>query len=179
VIEKGNIRDADVGEVFFKPRPELEHLITDEERARAQAVRNTANDGMLDNTLQGEPLAHLYFINICNIGMAADVVYYMEKHSKLKRVVRSLIYGLEGLRANIPFYRLNRSHLSWTVDSEEPKKETKNIYFVSICNGQYFGGGMRVTPKAKLHNGRVSDDLIHNYILACSHCTPAITSRRQ
>ncbi|KAI8052345.1 ATP-NAD kinase-like domain-containing protein [Syncephalis plumigaleata] len=114
-----------------------------------------------------------FFINICSLGMTADVVKNVESHSRIKKLSRSFAYWIQGVLTHLPYYPLQPVTLGWTLpiprgntlkgehDDGTDREATVNVieervalYFAAICNGQYFGGGMRVAPEADLSNGQ-------------------------
>jgi diacylglycerol kinase (ATP) len=79
------------------------------------------------------------FINGCGVGIDALVCHYVNNDTKRNK----LSYFVNVFRSVINF---KRTELEVTVDGKEYK--FKHAYFIAIQNGKYFGGGMRITPKA-------------------------------
>lgn len=46
------------------------------------------------------------------------------------------------------------------LDTEEPKEFTINL---AVCNGQYFGGGMQISPKSQLTDGLLNVVIIDDW----------------
>lgn len=92
----------------------------------------------------GENLTR-YFINIIGCGMAGAVVQTVNKSSKK---FGGFSYYL-GSIANIFSYQ-NKA-LKFRMDGGEWLE--RKVTSLAICNGQYFGGGMRVSPNSELSDG--------------------------
>ncbi|KAI9593555.1 ATP-NAD kinase-like domain-containing protein [Syncephalis fuscata] len=132
-----------------------------------------------------------YFINICSLGMTAEVVKSVENRSLLKKWSRSFAYWVQGVLTHLPYYPLHPVTLSWSSPSMSSAdvasdsahsptatiiKEKVKLYFAAICNGQYFGGGMRVAPDAQLSSGRLELVRVRdiNLYRALAHIIPGL-----
>ncbi|MDD3852744.1 MAG: diacylglycerol kinase family lipid kinase [Syntrophomonadaceae bacterium] len=94
---------------------------------------------------QGEP-ASRYFINIADVGLGSDTVFRVNRNSKLMGGPLSFLVG--AVTSIIAFKNL---YLKVNIDN-------RNVYAGDSClaaigNGQYFGGGMKVTPRAVINDG--------------------------
>ena len=87
-----------------------------------------------------------YFINVACTGVDAEVANNIDKLRKTK----------------IPTNQLYNASIIYTFAKFKPKKmrlrtNTKNIdekyTILSICNGEYYGGGFNIAPKAELTDG--------------------------
>ncbi|RKP25114.1 ATP-NAD kinase-like domain-containing protein [Syncephalis pseudoplumigaleata] len=82
----------------------------------------------------------------------------VEQRPRLKKLSRSFAYWLQGILTHLPYYPLQPVTLSWSCPDATAATSTVEekvaLYFAAICNGQYFGGGMRVAPEADLFDGQ-------------------------
>ena len=92
-----------------------------------------------------EKLQNRYFINIVGCGMAGAVVQTVNKSSKK---FGGFSYYL-GSMANILSY--TNKPLRFRLDGGDWLE--RKVTSLAICNGQYFGGGMRVSPNSELSDG--------------------------
>jgi diacylglycerol kinase (ATP) len=98
-----------------------------------------------------------YFINIVGCGMAGAVVQTVNKSSKK---FGGFSYYL-GSIANILSYK-NKS-IKFRLDDGEWLE--RKVTSLAICNGQYFGGGMRVSPNSELSDGYLDAVVIGDWNL--------------
>lgn len=81
------------------------------------------------------------FVNGCGIGVDASVCYYVNNDKKKNK----LSYFKNVFKAVSTFQRIE---IDLNVDGKD--FHYKDAYFVSIQNGRYFGGGMKVAPNADI-----------------------------
>lgn len=98
-----------------------------------------------------------YFINITGCGMAGAVVRSVNKSSKR---FGGFSYYL-GSMANVLSYK-NKS-IEFRLDDGE--WIFRKITTLAICNGQYFGGGMRVSPRSELGDGYFDITILNDWNL--------------
>ncbi len=85
-----------------------------------------------------------YFINVLNYGFLAETVNLSEKLPNIvKRFRYPISFWLKLLSGKETLFKLSTN--SYEFDS--------NAFNVSICNGQYFGGGWNISPKSSLQDG--------------------------
>lgn len=87
-----------------------------------------------------------YFINIAGLGFDGDVVRRVTP--RLRALSSPTIRYLGGLLITLATYK--NKNVSVTLDGEELRQRAFSIV---ICNGRYFGGGMRVAPEALPDDG--------------------------
>ena len=86
-----------------------------------------------------------HFVNVASIGLTAEVV----RTAALMRGLGTARYYL-ALAMTLPFYRRRRTE----IQSEDVDRDEKCIACV-IANCQYFGGGVRVLPRAASNDGKL------------------------
>lgn len=87
-----------------------------------------------------------YYINVADVGMGSETVYHVNRNSKAFRGFLSFL--LLGIYSIITF---ENKDLRVKVDDQEVYAGKSSM--VVISNGSYFGGGMKIAPKAKLNDG--------------------------
>ena len=88
-----------------------------------------------------------YFINVSSVGFDAEVVYNTVKLKKLPFVKRSSSYILGVLLTLIAF---KNQKINIKIDRYEINT---HITLLAVANGKYYGGGMRIAPKAIIDDG--------------------------
>ncbi len=86
------------------------------------------------------------FVNSASFGLSAEVVHRVNQSSKSKGS-----YASQTLRAALSFEHPN---VELSVDGRPPRRVA--ITTVSIHNGRFFGGGMKMAPKAELTDGKLA-----------------------
>ena len=89
-------------------------------------------------------LADQYFLNMGGLGFDADVASRINR----KRILRGPLAYLVAVLQTLIVYRSYQ--LEIVIDE---KKFTEDAVLVSVGNGQYIGGGLRVLPGASLDDG--------------------------
>jgi diacylglycerol kinase (ATP) len=92
-----------------------------------------------------------WFCNVAEAGIGAQVVVTA---AKLPRVLRGMAYRLAAFGA-ITRYRPQEATVSFVgarargrPDEPAPMEHTGTVTMVVVANGQFFGGGLRVAPRA-------------------------------
>jgi len=88
-----------------------------------------------------------YFINIASVGFDAEVVYNTIRFKKLPAVKGKFAYIL-GILATLFTYRSRNLN----IDIDGSKLNVKAT-LLAVANGNCYGGGMLVAPKAKINDG--------------------------
>ena len=111
-----------------------------------KAIEHLKGDSVyfIDTALVTSKTNSKHFVNVLNFGFLADTVEFSEK---LPRVFRRFRYPISFWLKLIP------------AKSSLIKLQTHNYEFsskafvVSVCNGQFFGGGWNISPKSSLQDG--------------------------
>lgn len=106
--------------------------------------------------LTGELLTR-YFVNITGCGMAGAVVRTVNKSSKK---FGGFSYYLGSL-SNVLSYSNKPIKIRLDGGSWIERKVTT----LAICNGQYFGGGMRISPNSELNDGVLDVTILKDWNL--------------
>ncbi len=82
----------------------------------------------------------LVFLNGIGLGFDALVCYTVEKAKKKKNKLNFFASVLRSLKNFAPF--------DFEVEVDGVRRRFEDAWFVSIMNSKYFGGGMKIAPKA-------------------------------
>ncbi len=85
-----------------------------------------------------------YFINIASLGLDAKIAKRANE-IKSKYISRPLIYYFSIISELIKLESIN-------LKTDEESKR-KNLTMLSVCNGSYYGGGIKIAPSASLTSG--------------------------
>lgn len=89
-----------------------------------------------------------YFANIASFGLSGDVVDRVNRSVLMKRLTGRFVYTWASL-SGVMRYKAKPVRLK--VDNVFD--EVITISTCAVCNGQYFGGGMRIAPDASPDDG--------------------------
>jgi len=86
-----------------------------------------------------------FFLNVTGFGIDS---YILQNLVKIKKIIKgSFAYTVS------TFYTLlkyKNKHVKISIDNETFERD---IMLVSICNGKYFGGGMKISPDSEVNDG--------------------------
>ncbi len=111
-----------------------------------EAILRIKNDEnyLIDTALIESSNKSNYFINVLNFGFLAETVNLSEKLPKVfKRFRYPLSFWLKLLTGKQSLFELDTKN--YNFDSK--------AFNISICNGQFFGGGWNISPKSSLQDG--------------------------
>ena len=87
-------------------------------------------------------------LNISNMGLDEKIV---RNALPLKKIFGKSSYVISALISI-----LRHKNIRLVVDIEDGKIIEGDFTLVAICNGQYYGGGMRITPPAQIDDGLIT-----------------------
>jgi len=99
-----------------------------------------------------------YFVNSASFGMSGEVAERANRSSK--RLGGRLSFATATLRTALSY---EHPEVSLTLNGNGPRRV--RITSVSVCNGRYFGGGMKIAPQASLVDGLLDVILIEKLSL--------------
>lgn len=111
-----------------------------------QAGRRRVDVGKVTYTATDGSTAVRHFLNVASFGISGEVD--ARANASSKRLGGKLSFALASLGA---FAGYRDRHVRLALDGA-PMREAQ-ITTVAVCNGQYFGGGMRVSPTALIDDG--------------------------
>lgn len=88
------------------------------------------------------------FINISSVGFDAEIVLGAQKYKQLPFISAELAYIISVFSTLI-----HLKNYSLTVQIDEGKPQKTNVLFITMANGNYYGGGMKAAPNALLDDG--------------------------
>lgn len=118
-----------------------------------RGVQKKCDIGMCKFTKYDGSIGERYFINVSDVGLGGNTTFRVNKASK---ILKGFLSFLIGALISILFYRNKLFEIN--LDNSITIKEKLNSVF--ICNGKYFGGGMKIAPDAL-----IDDKLFNVYIL--------------
>ncbi|MCY6354275.1 diacylglycerol/lipid kinase family protein [Clostridium sp. ZS2-4] len=114
----------------------------------------TVFENILKNTILGETkeidlveINNRCFINISSIGIDAEVTYNARKLKRLPFISGGLAYILSVF---ITIFKYKCRYIQLKIDDKEIES---TITLLTLANGKYYGGGMKVAPYADLQDG--------------------------
>jgi YegS/Rv2252/BmrU family lipid kinase len=96
-----------------------------------------------------------HFANIASFGMSGDVVDRVNRATTMKRLTGQFAYTWGSLMS---LFRYRAKPVRLKVDNVFD--EVVSVSTCAVCNGQFFGGGMRVAPDASPDDGLLDVILI-------------------
>ena len=88
-------------------------------------------------------------LNIANIGLDARIV---DNAKRFKKVFGKNAYVVSAL---ISIFSHKNTPLTVSIDDGKEYFEGK-FTLVAVCNGQYYGGNMRIAPSAQMDDGKIT-----------------------
>jgi diacylglycerol kinase (ATP) len=123
----------------------------------ARLLRNGASRsidvGKISFTAHDGSPASRFFVNSASFGMSGEVAERANRSSK--RWGGKLGFASATLRTAVTY---QCPEISLSLDGGPP--ERRRITTACVCNGRYFGAGMRIAPQASLVDGRLDVILI-------------------
>lgn len=87
----------------------------------------------------------LYFMNFASVGLDAAIAF---EANRIKEYVSSkLAYVMAAIKEIATF---QSRKIEFLIDNQ---KMSADVMMITVCNGNYYGGGMKVAPKASLKDG--------------------------
>lgn len=102
--------------------------------------------GLITYQLEGGETVKRYFCNIADVGLGGFII---NRSSNRSKILGGMLYFLLSTLSSVVLYQ-NRE-ISMIID--ESLQWQGKVVIVVAGNGQYFGGGMRITPLASLDDG--------------------------
>ena len=94
-----------------------------------------------------------YFLNVAGLGVDSEII---EKTEKIKKIIKGPMAYLISTFLVLSKYKCQQM----TIDIDGCIIE-RNCYLVAIGNGNYYGGGMKITPSSLLEDGFFEVVIIH------------------
>eukprot|EP01024_Parvocaulis_polyphysoides_P045015 TRINITY_DN41807_c0_g1_i4.p1 TRINITY_DN41807_c0_g1~~TRINITY_DN41807_c0_g1_i4.p1 ORF type:complete len:358 (-),score=37.87 TRINITY_DN41807_c0_g1_i4:474-1547(-) len=125
-------------------------------------LRATNNEGNFE---------HRAFLNVTSCGMGALTCIHAKRYPWLPGPVAYylavatalLFYRGQPVNIKISNNKIQNSNNTNNLINFSDKVRMKNATLISICNGQYFGGGMKVAPGANMSDGQLDLATFDNF----------------
>jgi len=119
-------------------------------------------DRAVDILLNGTPRAMdaglangTYFFNVAGFGFDVDVLQAIERYRyTMKSGSMAYLRGLIECLKHLPLYKTR-------ITTPEGTDE-KNVLILAAANGSHFGGGMQISPRSDLFDGKLSICIVHS-----------------
>ncbi len=89
----------------------------------------------------------IFFLNVASVGIDAEVVQNSEKFKKIPFIPGLFAY-IMGIFFTV--FKFRSSNLKINIDGNEFLRRT---LLLAVANGKYYGGGMKLAPRADLQDG--------------------------
>ena len=99
-------------------------------------------------TIDHDPPKSSAFINIGSFGLSGAVAKQQKEEGK-----SGALSYVTGILKAIRSYKNQKIQIKLTDQRQKVQTLRQSIFTFAIGNGQYFGNGMRITPKASITNG--------------------------
>jgi len=125
-------------------------------------INNKANISLIDigNCRIGKKQISTLFVNSVGVGFDA-VVSKVANQSKLKKYLN--LVGLGGLIYIVALLKVlfvyKPTNVKLMIDDRH--FQYKNVWFITVSNQQYYGGGMKISPAACPNDGLLNIMVIH------------------
>ena len=88
------------------------------------------------------------FLNVASLGLSGEVARHFEEHGK-----GGQLSYLKGIFTASRGYQNQPLHIRYQDQDHQWIDVHQTIYVCAVGNAQYFGGGMHITPEAKMNDG--------------------------
>lgn len=95
------------------------------------------------------------FFNVAGFGFDVDVLVATERYRK--RTKNGSLAYLLGLIDRLRHLTLHRTTITWPDG-----RELRDVLIIAAANGTHFGGGMNISPRSDLFDGKLSVCVIHS-----------------
>lgn len=150
VVGAGSGNDFGRGFLSFKSPAELNHYVS-------SAMLTKSNDiGILK--VKGQDY---YFVNNAGIGFDASVALHVNQSSLKKWLnyigLGKLAYTYYVIKTLFTFKRFQL-----TVGTNQIDLQFSNVWFATVSNQPFFGGGMRISPNSNPSDGQIELTIVHD-----------------
>lgn len=97
-----------------------------------------------------------FFLNVMGIGLDAEVGHHTQKHRGIVKKAGPKGVYLHSVARVIPGFKPKKLRIS--IEDKKPKDH--ELGMVTIGNGTTCGGGFKLTPKAKMDDGKVDLSMV-------------------
>lgn len=101
------------------------------------------------------------FVNNAGIGFDAYVAYQVNK-SPVKKLLNKFNLGKLAYTFFVMKTLFTFKRFTLTVESSNQRQTFEKVWFATISNQPYFGGGMKISPKSNPADGEIEITLVHH-----------------
>lgn len=118
-----------------------------------RSLETENNDNLLSRTIEGTikkcsvgQVNNRYFLNVASAGIDAEVVYNARQFKKLPFLNGQGAYIL-GIFYTVFKYKSFKSKITFNDQTHH-----KSTLLIAVANGKYYGGGMKIAPRANIYS---------------------------
>jgi diacylglycerol kinase (ATP) len=104
---------------------------------------------------------HFTFVNNAGIGFDAYVAYQVNK-SKVKKMLNKFSLGKLAYTYFVMKTLVTFKRFTLTVESPTHSQTFEKVWFATISNQPFFGGGMKISPQSNPADGEIEITLVHH-----------------
>ncbi|MFX3673171.1 MAG: diacylglycerol kinase family protein [Paenisporosarcina sp.] len=150
VVGAGSGNDFGRGFVSFKSPSQLNHYVSSSNLSKSVDI------GLLKSKKKD-----YYFVNNAGIGFDAVVAFNVNQ-SSLKKWLNHFGLGKIAYTYYVILTLLTFKRFELTVNNEEMKEHFQNVWFATVSNQPYFGGGMKISPNSNPSDGMIELTVVHD-----------------
>lgn len=150
VVGAGSGNDFGRGFVSFKTAAQLNHYVS------SSLLTKSIDIGLLK--LKDKDC---YFVNNAGIGFDATVAFNVN-HSSLKKRLNYLGLGKLAYTYYVVKTLVTFKRFSLTISNDQMDEEFQNVWFATVSNQPFFGGGMKISPDSIPSDGRIELTVVHD-----------------
>lgn len=102
-----------------------------------------------------------YFVNNAGIGFDAYIAYQVNK-SPVKKILNKFNIGKLAYTFFLIKTLVTFKHFDLTVDMPNHTKTFEKVWFATVSNQPYFGGGMKISPQSNTTDGEIELTVVHH-----------------
>ncbi|WP_394188368.1 diacylglycerol/lipid kinase family protein [Paenisporosarcina quisquiliarum] len=150
VVGAGSGNDFGRGYVAFKTPVEINEY-----------VRSEKNHQMMDiGIIQNKNLPY-YFVNNAGLGFDAFVAFKVNQ-SPFKKWLNQFGLGKLTYTYFVIYTLLTFKRFNLSISTKSDQLEFKNVWFATVSNQPYFGGGMKISPTSNPSDGLLELTVVHD-----------------
>lgn len=102
-----------------------------------------------------------YFVNNAGIGFDAYIAYQVNK-SPVKKILNKFSLGKLAYTFFLIKTLVTFQHFDLTVETPSYSRSFKKVWFVTVSNQPYYGGGMKISPQSNPADGQIELTIVHH-----------------
>ncbi|MGB3260600.1 diacylglycerol/lipid kinase family protein [Paenisporosarcina sp.] len=150
VVGAGSGNDFGRGFLSFRNAHEVNNYVQSQRAAIEMDI------GLMNNQDKA-----YYFVNNAGIGFDAYIAYQVNK-SPVKKILNKFNLGKLAYTFFLIKTLVTFKHFDLTVDMPNHTKKLEKVWFATVSNQPYFGGGMKISPQSNPADGQIELTVVHH-----------------